>query len=282
MLHGEQLAGAGKAGLHFVGDHHDAVLVAQGAEGAHEIGGHLVEAALALHRLEDDGRDLARVDVGLEQAADRIERILRADAVQRDRCRHVIDAARERTEAGLVRHHLAGERHAHEGAAVEGARQRDHAGAAGMGARDLDGVLHGFGTGGEECRLLGMRAGRERVQALGQFDVRGVRHDLEGGVGEALELLAHGLHQARMAVAGVDHGDAGREVDVALAFHVPELGVLGVFRVAVGHDADAARCGGQAAGVPLGVELGVSGVHGVRASEKGAMRASVAAIGPVQ
>jgi len=167
---------------------------------------------------------------------------------------------------------------------VERARQRDHTRATGVGARDLDGVFHRLGAGAEERGLLGVRAGRERVQALGQFDIRGVRHDLEGGMGEAVELRPHGLHQARMPVPRVDHGDAGREVDGTPALYVPELGVLGALRVAVGHDADAARRGGQAAGVPLGVVLGVSGVHGVRApaSEKDAMRASVAAIGPVQ
>ena len=60
--------------------------------------------------------------------------------------------ARERAEAGLVRRDLAGQRHAHEGAAVEGAGERDHAGAAGGSAGDLDRVLDRLGAGREEAR----------------------------------------------------------------------------------------------------------------------------------
>ena len=54
-----------------------------------------------------------------------------------------------------------------------------------------------------------------------------------------------------MAVAGVEHRDAGAEVDVATAFDVPQLGVLRALGVDRKADADAARRGGDAAGVDL-------------------------------
>jgi ParB family chromosome partitioning protein len=85
VLHGEELAGAGEAGLHLVGDEHDAVVVAQGPEGAHEVGGGLVEAALALHGLEDDRGDAGGVEVGLEELGDAGERVLGGGAVEGDR-----------------------------------------------------------------------------------------------------------------------------------------------------------------------------------------------------
>jgi hypothetical protein len=45
-------------------------------------------------------------------------------------------------------------------------------------------------------------------------------------MGEALQLLMHRLHHLGMAVAGVQHGNAGGEVDIAAALDVPDLGVL--------------------------------------------------------
>jgi hypothetical protein len=131
----------------------------------------MIEAALALHRLENDGRHLARIDIGLEQALNGVKRILRAHAVQRDGRRHVIDATRERSEARLVRHHLARQRHAHERTTVERARECDHTWAARVRPCDLDGVFHCLCASGEERGLLGVRAGRDRIQALGQLDV---------------------------------------------------------------------------------------------------------------
>ena len=155
----------------------------------HELLGHHVEAAFALDRLDDDRRHLLGLDVGLEQLRDGLERIVHRHAVQRDRHRHVVDAGRERAEAGLVGRDLAGQRQAHAGAAMEGAAERDHAGAPGGAAGDLDRVLDRFGAGGEEGGLLGVLARRQRIDLLGQLDRALVGHDLVGGVGEALELL---------------------------------------------------------------------------------------------
>ena len=58
VLHREELARAAEAGLHLVGDQDDPVLVADPAEAVDELGRSDDEAALALHRLEDDRGDL--------------------------------------------------------------------------------------------------------------------------------------------------------------------------------------------------------------------------------
>ena len=72
---------------------------------------------------------------------------------------------------------------------MEGALERDHAGASGVQARELDRVLDGLGAGVEErcARLTGDR--RERAQPLGELDVRLVRNDREVRVEEASGLL---------------------------------------------------------------------------------------------
>jgi len=56
LLAGQPGAGAAGAGLHLVGDEHDAVLVAQRARRLGKFRRRHVEAAFALHRLQDDGR----------------------------------------------------------------------------------------------------------------------------------------------------------------------------------------------------------------------------------
>ena len=56
VLHGKQPPGAGNAGLDFVGDEQDSVLVAQPAQAREEGGGCRQVAAFALHRLDHDGR----------------------------------------------------------------------------------------------------------------------------------------------------------------------------------------------------------------------------------
>ena len=91
MLEREHLAGAGKAGLDLVGDEQNAMLVAQRPQAPHEIERGDVEAALSLHRLDDDGGDARRVGVVFEQRLQRVEALLAADPVIGVREGDVID-----------------------------------------------------------------------------------------------------------------------------------------------------------------------------------------------
>ena len=70
-----------RSGLDFIDDQHDAVLIGHLAQGAHQLGGHGVETALTLHRLDDDGRNPRRGDVGLEEAIQLLEGFLDADSL---------------------------------------------------------------------------------------------------------------------------------------------------------------------------------------------------------
>jgi ParB family chromosome partitioning protein len=221
----------------------DAVLVGQFPQLLHEGARHLVEAALALHRLDDEGGDAGRIDIGLEQLVEHGEGLLDAGALQLVRERNVEHVRHHGAEARLVGLHLAGQRHAHEGAAVESAGEGDDGRAAGRGARDLDRVLDRLGAGGDEDGFLPEVARHGLVEALGQPHVIFIGHDLMAGVGEVVELVLDGGDHLGVAVAGVDHGDAGSEVDVAPALHVPDLGILGALGVDLRRDADTARDG---------------------------------------
>src|SRR5207245_3415932 len=101
----------------------------------------------------------------------------------------------------------------------------------------------------EEDRLLWAIDRRDLAQAFSESQVRLVVHDLERGVGRALELLAHRAHDARVGVTYVHHSDAAREIDVPLAADVPDLGSLGSVH---GHGMRA----GDASGAELGAALG--------------------------
>ena len=263
MLHREQAAGAREPGLHLVRDHHDAMPVAQRADRHHEIGGRGIEAPLALHRLEHDGGDAGGVQVGLEQLVDGGKTVLGDDPMQRAGEGRVEDVGHHAAEALLVGHDLAGQRHPHEGPPVERAGEGDHRISLRGRAGDLDRVLAGLGPGGDKDRLLGEIAGGGVVQALGQADIVLIGQNLVAGMRERVQLGAHGIDHAGVAVAGVHDRDAGGEIDQAVALDVGDSGVFGMCREMVGHHAHAAGHGGAAAGGGCRVGRGVGQVlHG--------------------
>jgi hypothetical protein len=90
------------------------------------------------------------------------------------------------------------------------------------------------------------------VQPFGKAQIPLVGGNVERRMGERLRLIGHCGHDARVAVAGVVHGDPGGEVQIAAAFDVPQLGVFGLGGIdAPGRDA---VChGGGLAGPEFGV-----------------------------
>src|SRR6266540_6149622 len=119
MLDREPFAGAAEARLDLIGDEYDPVLIANLAKCLHEILWRYIEATLALHRLDDDGRHPRRLNIGLEQTLDSVERILDRDAPVSDRKGHMPDSGWERAELALIGNDLAGHRHGQKCAAVK-------------------------------------------------------------------------------------------------------------------------------------------------------------------
>ena len=101
MLDREELARARETALHLVADKHDAVLVADLAQTAHELGHGRDEPALALHRLEDDRGDVLGADERRERPLKGGERLLGRGPAVRVRERDAVDLGRERAEPGL-------------------------------------------------------------------------------------------------------------------------------------------------------------------------------------
>ena len=116
----------------------DAVLVTQLAKRLQELSRGLVEAALAEHRLEDDGSNVLCFDIHLKDLVNARERIFYARAVVRYRKVSVEDGGHGYTRACFVRNDLASQRACHLGSAVESTCERDDALAARRRTRNLD------------------------------------------------------------------------------------------------------------------------------------------------
>ena len=145
-----------------------------------------IEAAFALHRLDHDAGDARRIDVGLEQRLQCLQRILDRHAMQRVR-----ERARDRPRPRRGRRPCRAapcRSSPWSGWCGRGRRRRRRstARAVGVVARDLHRVLQRLGAGREEDRLLREVAGCQLVQPLGQLDVGLIGHDLERRVRELL------------------------------------------------------------------------------------------------
>ena len=195
------------------------------------------EAGLALHRLDDDRRDLLGGDLCEEQLPQLRKSRLGVGAAIVLRERRPVDLGRQRAHSDLVRMRARGQGHREQRAAVECTLERDHRGPSGVETRELDRVLDRLGAGVEE-RRLGRTAERgEREQPLGQLDVRLVGHDREVGVDEASHLLARGFEDARMRMSHVQAADTAGEVDEDVPVDVGERGATALLR----HDRDRDR-----------------------------------------
>ena len=135
VLDREKFSGAADAGLNLVGDEQRAVFAAQRCGAGQEfVGGHV--DALALDRLDDEGRDLARRQRPVE----------RGQIIEGNR-----RAARQQRFESGAEIRIVGQRQRAVGKTVEGMRAMNDAGPSGRAARELDRGLDGLGAGiGEE------------------------------------------------------------------------------------------------------------------------------------
>ena len=201
---GEQGAGAAHAGLHLVEDEQQAVAIAECADRPQVVRVQRPDAAFALQRLTEHGAGL-----GPDQPFDgrRVTEL------------GMHKALRQRLET-LVKLGLAGGGDRGQGAAVEGAEERDHfvATRAAVNAGQLDGRLVGLGAGVAHEHPVGEAVGHEH---LGQLDLRpGVEQ--VGHMHQGLRLATDGRTHLRVAVAERTDGDTGEKIEILAAVRVPQ------------------------------------------------------------
>ena len=187
--------------------------------------GRLDEAALAEHRLDEDGRHVLRADLLADLVDGLCRRLLGAVLGPGQPAVGVgdgdpVDLGGEGAEAVLVGHVLRGQRHRQVRTAVVAVVEDDDRLAAGVRPGDLDGVLHRLGAGVEQRPLLGVVTGGDACQLLADLDVGLVRRDHHTRVGEGLQLGGRPPDHRLGAVAHAGHGDSGAEVDEGVAVHV--------------------------------------------------------------
>ena len=107
---------------HFVGNQQNAMLIAQLAQPLHRLGLNRVKAALALHRLKNDGGHSGWLHIALEYLLHRPLGIGQIAALARER--GVVNLRWERAKTGFVGLHLAGQRHRKHAAPMKRPRQR--------------------------------------------------------------------------------------------------------------------------------------------------------------
>ena len=250
LLHEEHVAGAGEPALDLVRDEQDPVFVADLPQSPEEGGRRRVVAALAQHRLQDHGRRLRRGGLAGQQVPDPVQGLGHGLLLGQARPHRLGErgrehAGRQRRVAGPVPRLGRGHGHGQVGATVEAALEHDHVGATGGLLGQLDRAFGGLGPGvGEEegVDAVGRDLGQPRRQRLQQ--VVAVAVDL--GVHEAPGLRGDGGDDLRVAVAGRHHGDAGGEVQVALAVHGGDPAPLAGGDVEVGDlEPDGSKVGGR-------------------------------------
>ena len=223
----KRLSGAPEARLHLVGDEEDAVPVEdllhppEVARRGHE------DAALAHHRLGDEGGDVAArlvVDRPLDHlraALCDLFRIVGAERVAVDVGRRGEGDPRQVRSAARLARLVAGDGEGAGRAPVEGVGERDELVLAGVGLGQAHRRLDPLGPGVAEEGLLQAARG-DLGQALAEEpDDRHVI-DVGRGVDHLVHLRLGGGDHLRVAVSGVDDGDTGEAVDVLRAVLVPD------------------------------------------------------------
>ena len=110
---------------------------------------------------------------------------------------------------------------------MEGVLEDHHVGASGRDARDLDGVLNGLSTRGEQHGAFRVCVRGEPVEVLGHLHIAVVLGHQEAGVSESGDLLLHARQDVWSAGADAGDGDAGGQVDQVVAVDVDDDATTG-------------------------------------------------------
>ena len=216
--------------MHFVSDEENAVLAANVLQQLEVAARRNDEAAFAKNRFGDDGGDGFRSDDTLEGVFEVVRESFGGGtffAAIRISERNAVNVAGERREAGFIRMRFARESHCEERAAVEGVFETNDGRTLGVGARDLDGVFDGLGSGVHEDGFLREIARGKRVEFFRDGHVALIGSDGETEMQVFLELLADRGEHARRAMANIEAANAASEIEIAIAVDVLDDGAFG-------------------------------------------------------
>ena len=155
--------------------------------------------------------------------------------------RNVKHLGRERSEAGLVRYNLSGQRHAQHRAPVKRTRECNDAAAARVFSGNFYCIFNSFNARREKHRLLWRGTRCDIVEAYRELHINVVGCDLKTGVTKTLELRLDGRDDDGVIVSCIGDSDAGGQVNVTLALDIPNLGVARLVGEYRGLRAHAAR-----------------------------------------
>ena len=176
-------------------------------------------AALALDRLDEDRRDVVGSVSRVNSTCSMYVGAGRRGVVVRVGERGVEAAGREDAEPGALAGLAGGQRQAAQRSAVEGAEEGDHVRAPGVVAGELERRLDGLGAGvGEEDLAIVHRG--QRGEALAHVGVGRQVEVARAVVQDVVDLGVDGGVDGRVGVTGGDDGDAGVEVEEAVAVDV--------------------------------------------------------------
>ena len=246
MLNGPPLAGAPHARLHFVVDEQDAVFVAQLPQGREEAIGRDDIAAFPLDGFHDDARDLIGRHQFIQHLLFDIAHhgfaVIFAGFGNQHRAvgigvRHVNYTGHPRVIIGAIAGLAGRERQRAHRAPVKGAQEGDEKLAFGIVLGHFERGLDAFRTGIGQENHAWLFKRSNIVEALGQaypeFMVI-VSRDVK----KLLGLLLNCLDHFGMAVAGGVDGNAGNQIHIAVAVHVPHFRALAVGHHKISHSSD--------------------------------------------
>ena len=228
MLDAEPAPGAAEAADDLVGDHQDAVAVADLAQHGEVFGRRLDPAARGRHRLDDDSGDLPR-PFALDHLFHALRALHAAAGVGEREGAAVAVGVEEADDVGVVvadgkaPRVAARRQRARRGAVVRAVFGEDLAPAgdeAGDGHRDLGGLA---AAPGEEGGLD--VAGRDLCQLAAELLARGGRV-VRADIAELAGLLLDRRDHLGMLVAEIDVHQLRREVEIALSGRVVKVGAL--------------------------------------------------------
>ena len=236
VFRSQHAARTAPAGLDFVGNEQDAVVVADFAQRFDPGDRSRDEAAFTLERFDDDGCDVF-CRRGIHEDFLQGIHVKFQGFVIAQACRFAVEirkfgtvyAVRERPHAAGVGF-LSRHGHGHERAPVEGTGEDDDIRPFRISFGDFDGVFVGFGAAvDEEGPFLFTSDRGDGIELFRQGDIAFVGDDIGHGVEIVTGLVLDGLDDFRLGIADVQDADAADPVEEIVAVHVFEHSAFTAF-----------------------------------------------------